>query len=117
MVYGQPLKHIIHEKFGDGIMSAINFSCDVQKKTTEAGERVVITFNGKVGLQEFRAVVLSCSGVCVSLILSHSGCLTPGHLKGTGSLSCVSRVPYTLASGLSDPPERLSYRFGTESSK
>lgn len=49
MVYGQPIKNVIHEKFGDGIMSAIAFSADVQKKTSDAGDRVVITFNGKVG--------------------------------------------------------------------
>lgn len=37
-----------------GIMSAINFSADVQKKTTDAGERVVITFNGKVCVVVYR---------------------------------------------------------------
>ena len=46
-VYGGAIKELIHEKFGDGIMSAINFSVDVQKKPQPAGDRVVVTFDGK----------------------------------------------------------------------
>jgi cyanate lyase len=46
-VYGMPLKTIIHEKFGDGIMSAIDFTLDVEKEENPKGNRVVITMNGK----------------------------------------------------------------------
>ncbi len=46
-VYGTTLKAIIHEMFGDGIMSAIDFELDVQKKEDPKGDRVVITMNGK----------------------------------------------------------------------
>lgn len=46
-VYGMPLKTIIHEKFGDGIMSAIDFILDVKKEENPKGDRVVITMNGK----------------------------------------------------------------------
>ncbi|MDP7736966.1 cyanase [Mycobacterium paragordonae] len=46
-VYGGALKEVIHEQFGDGIMSAINFSVDLQKKQHESGDRVVVTFDGK----------------------------------------------------------------------
>ena len=46
-VYGRAIKELIHEQFGDGIMSAINFSVDVAKKPHPAGDRVVITFDGK----------------------------------------------------------------------
>ncbi|KEI40079.1 uncharacterized protein L969DRAFT_86698 [Mixia osmundae IAM 14324] len=46
-VYGHPLKQIIYEKFGDGIMSAIAFRCKVEKIEEESGTRVQITFNGK----------------------------------------------------------------------
>ncbi|MCV7198479.1 cyanase [Mycobacterium angelicum] len=46
-VYGGAIKELIHEKFGDGIMSAINFSVDMQKKAHESGDRVVVTFDGK----------------------------------------------------------------------
>lgn len=46
-VYGPALKELIHEKFGDGIMSAINFKLDVERKPDAAGDRVVITMNGK----------------------------------------------------------------------
>ncbi|HEX4587472.1 MAG TPA: cyanase [Mycobacterium sp.] len=46
-VYGPAIKELIHEQFGDGIMSAINFSVDVQKKSNPAGDRVVVTFDGK----------------------------------------------------------------------
>ncbi len=46
-VYGETLKEIIHEKFGDGIMSAIDYSMTVDKEENPAGDRVVITMNGK----------------------------------------------------------------------
>lgn len=46
-VYGETLKEVIQEKFGDGIMSAIDFSMEVDKQTHEKGDRVVLTLNGK----------------------------------------------------------------------
>ena len=46
-VYGTTLKAIIHEMFGDGIMSAIDFEMDVQRKEDPKGDRVVITMSGK----------------------------------------------------------------------
>jgi cyanate lyase len=46
-VYGPALKAVIHEMFGDGIMSAIDFEMDVQRKEDPRGDRVVITMNGK----------------------------------------------------------------------
>jgi cyanate lyase len=46
-VYGLPLKDVIQETFGDGIMSAIDFELDIQKKADPKGDRVVITMNGK----------------------------------------------------------------------
>lgn len=46
-VYGQALKELIHEEFGDGIMSAINFSVDFAKQEDPQGDRVVVTFSGK----------------------------------------------------------------------
>ena len=46
-VYGTTLKELIHEKFGDGIMSAIDFEMDVQKKEDPKGDRVVVTRSGK----------------------------------------------------------------------
>jgi cyanate lyase len=46
-VYGGAIKELIHEEFGDGIMSAINFSVDVEKKSNSAGDRVVVTLDGK----------------------------------------------------------------------
>src|SRR6516162_5321089 len=46
-VYGTTLKAIIHEMFGDGIMSAIDFELDVQKREDPKGDRVVVTMNGK----------------------------------------------------------------------
>ena len=45
--YGFTLKDVIQEKFGDGIMSAIDFTMDVQKQSDPKGDRVVITMNGK----------------------------------------------------------------------
>lgn len=46
-VYGMPLKSIIHEKFGDGIMSAIDFTLNVEKEEDPKGDRVKITMSGK----------------------------------------------------------------------
>lgn len=46
-VYGPTIKEIIHEKFGDGIMSAIDFTMDIDKEENPKGDRVVITMNGK----------------------------------------------------------------------
>lgn len=46
-VYGDTIKQIIAEKFGDGIMSAIDFSMDIDKEVNPKGDRVVITLNGK----------------------------------------------------------------------
>jgi cyanate lyase len=46
-VYGMPVKAVIHEKFGDGIMSAIDFSMDVDKEPDPKGDRVRITMSGK----------------------------------------------------------------------
>lgn len=47
-VYGGTLKALVHEQFGDGIMSAINFKLDMKKvEEPEGGDRVVITLDGK----------------------------------------------------------------------
>jgi cyanate lyase len=46
-VYGTTIKALIHEMFGDGIMSAIDFDMDIQKKEDPKGDRVVITMSGK----------------------------------------------------------------------
>jgi cyanate lyase len=46
-VYGETIKEIIHEKFGDGIMSAIDFSMHIDKQEDPKGDRVVVTLNGK----------------------------------------------------------------------
>jgi cyanate lyase len=46
-VYGTTIKAIVHEMFGEGIMSAIDFELDIQKEEDPKGDRVVITMNGK----------------------------------------------------------------------
>ena len=46
-VYGDTLKEVIQEKFGDGIMSAIDFTMDVDKQEDPKGDRVIVTLNGK----------------------------------------------------------------------
>lgn len=46
-VYGTTIKAVIHEMFGDGIMSAIDFEMDIAKKEDPKGDRVVITMSGK----------------------------------------------------------------------
>lgn len=46
-VYGMPIKEVVHEKFGDGIMSAIDFSIEVDKVEDSKGDRVQVTMCGK----------------------------------------------------------------------
>ncbi len=46
-VYGTTIKSLIHEEFGDGIMSAIDFSMDIQRVEDPKGDRVNIVLNGK----------------------------------------------------------------------
>jgi cyanate lyase len=47
-IYGSTLKALVHEKFGDGIISAINFKLDIKKvDDPEGGSRAVITLDGK----------------------------------------------------------------------
>lgn len=46
-VYGPTIKEVIQEKMGDGIMSAIDFSMDINKIEDVKGDRIVITMNGK----------------------------------------------------------------------
>lgn len=46
-VYGLSLKEVIQEKFGHGIMSAIDFTLEVTKQADPKGDRVVVTMNGK----------------------------------------------------------------------
>jgi cyanate lyase len=46
-VYGMPMKAVIHEKFGDGIMSAIDFTLEVEKEEDPKGDRVRIIMSGK----------------------------------------------------------------------
>ncbi len=46
-VYGMPMKAVIHEKFGDGIMSAIDFTLDIEKVEDPKGDRVKVIMNGK----------------------------------------------------------------------
>ncbi|ATG89906.1 cyanase [Methylomonas koyamae] len=46
-VYGTTFKALIHEEFGDGIMSAIDFSMDLQREPDPKGDRVRIVMSGK----------------------------------------------------------------------
>ncbi|HLU78087.1 MAG TPA: cyanase [Burkholderiaceae bacterium] len=46
-VYGTTFKELIHEEFGDGIMSAIDFKMDLQRENDPAGDRVRIVMSGK----------------------------------------------------------------------
>jgi cyanate lyase len=46
-VYGTTIKELIHEEFGDGIMSAIDFSMDIQREPDPKGDRVNVVLSGK----------------------------------------------------------------------
>jgi cyanate lyase len=46
-VYGTTVKELIHEEFGDGIMSAIDFSMDITREPDPKGDRVNVVMSGK----------------------------------------------------------------------
>jgi cyanate lyase len=46
-VYGTSIKALIHEEFGDGIMSAIDFTMDIRREPDPKGDRVQIQMSGK----------------------------------------------------------------------
>ena len=46
-VYGSTIKELIHEEFGDGIMSAIDFSMDIVRHPDPKGDRVNVVLSGK----------------------------------------------------------------------
>ena len=46
-VFGTTIKELIHEEFGDGIMSAIDFSMDIQREPDPKGDRVNVVLSGK----------------------------------------------------------------------
>ena len=46
-VYGTTIKALIHEKFGEGIMSAIDFELSIDRVEDPKGDRVRVTYNGK----------------------------------------------------------------------
>lgn len=46
-VYGATIKELIHEEFGDGIMSAIDFKMDIQREHNPQGDRVNVVLSGK----------------------------------------------------------------------
>ena len=46
-VYGTTIKELIHEEFGDGIMSAIDFSMDIKREADPTGDRVRVVLSGK----------------------------------------------------------------------
>jgi len=47
MIYGTTFKALIHEEFGDGIMSAIDFKMDLTREPDPKGDRVKIVMSGK----------------------------------------------------------------------
>lgn len=46
-VYGTTIKALIHEKFGEGIMSAVDFELSIDRIEDPRGDRVIVTYNGK----------------------------------------------------------------------
>ncbi len=46
-VYGSTIKELVHEEFGDGIMSAIDFTMDIQREPDPKGDRVKLMLSGK----------------------------------------------------------------------
>jgi len=46
-IFGTTIKALIEEEFGDGIMSAIDFSIDIKRAADPKGDRVIVTLNGK----------------------------------------------------------------------
>lgn len=77
-VYGPAIKELIHEEFGDGIMSAINFRLGVERVEDPAGDRVVVVLDGKFLPYQW---------------LSRSGVVTILRRGGRGGRPCRGRAP------------------------
>ena len=88
-VYGTTIKALVHEMCGDGIVSAIDFKMDIQKKPDPAGDRVVITLDA-----DFHA------------LLAHSGALSPSVLRlrveGLGGREIASLIRTILGACSAD---------------
>lgn len=70
-MYGTPIKALIHEKFGDGIMSMIDCKVNVERKAHPKGDRVVLTFEYVSQAPPAPRPLTSCSQRAVG-----SSCLT-----------------------------------------
>ena len=85
-VYGTTLKALVHEKFGDGIISAINFKLDVKKVADpEGGELAVITLDGKYLPTKPQLRQASGMSFSVAALLTALPVVTMGGLALAGS--------------------------------
>jgi cyanate lyase len=85
--YGQAYKAVMHEKFGDGIMSAISFSTKVEKETDDKGEWAKITLRGKWYV---------ITGVFGKTTDRRLGCHTRGSDRIVVPIKSVTHATYTL---------------------
>ena len=68
-VYGTTIKELIHEEFGDGIMSAIDFKMDIMREPDPKGDRVKVTLSGKYPAVQDLLDLLDrrlSAGICVA---------------------------------------------------
>ena len=90
-VYGTTIKELIHEEFGDGIMSAIDFKMDIEREPHDKGDRVLDHDVGQVpALQD--------------LLTGHAGA---GFRKRWMAWTTTEPSPTPEATRLTDP-ERTS---------
>ena len=74
-VYGTTIKELIHEEFGDGIMSAIDFSMDIQREPDPKGDRVNVVLSGKFLPYKTFLVITQYMAFRKSLYLRSEGCI------------------------------------------
>ncbi len=110
-VYGLPLKDVIQEMFGDGIMSAIDFTMQVEKEADPQGRSGQDHHVGQVStLQEM--VIASRNGQCV-VVFSHAYCLASYQLA---FFRYLSNQEIMRLSSLSIPSQPCPAPFLTTSS-
>ena len=67
-VYGTTFKELIHEEFGDGIMSAIDFKMDMQRQNDPNGDRVQIVMSGKYLPYKTYGGLATCKRCCIASV-------------------------------------------------
>src|SRR5215475_6092853 len=106
-VYGTTIKALIHEMFGDGIMSAIDFEMDIQKVEDPKGDRVVVTYNGK--FLEYRKIKRPFPPITTPLRAGVSPYAPHQRRAGAGCSRKAAGSPAQIGPGDGHSPHRAAF--------